>query len=109
MKKNCPDEIRSTVLTVLKLNCGNPVERDSLSALVGVSDRMCRKAIEELRREGEPIGQGPNGGYSYGDPVDVERTIKDYYARAYTNLEIARALQRKPIDGQVTIEDLMEF
>lgn len=105
MKKGI-EEVKRSVLQILKLNYGKTVSRESLSMLAHSSDRSVRKAIEELRRSGEPIGQGPNGGYSYGIPTDVKRTIGDYYAKAYTNLSIASALEGIPLEGQITIEDL---
>ena len=94
---------------IFKLNYGSIVSRETLAQLTSTSDRTVRKCIELLRREGEPIGQAEGGGYTYGVKRDVDRTIRDYYAKALTNLEIARALEKKPIEGQVTVDDLMEF
>lgn len=104
--RRSPEEVKKSVLQILKLNYGKAVSRESLSMLAHASDRSVRKAIEELRREGEPIGQAPNGGYSYGIERDVKKTIGDYYAKAYSSLATARALEGIPLDGQITIEDL---
>lgn len=104
-KNQVDDSTKYRVLQALKdMNSVWGVSRIDLMMYTGLSDRQVRKAIEELRRDGEPIGQAPQRGYTYGNQTDVNRAIGDYYAKAFSNLQIARALEGRPIEGQVKID-----
>ena len=103
------EQIIRDVYTILVLNQGKAITRAELATLAHTSDRSARHAIEELRKRGEPIGQAPGKGYSYGVQGDVDKAIKDYYSKAMSNLRIARALEGRPIDGQESVNVLRDI
>lgn len=75
--------------------------------LTGLEDRQNRRIVERLRRQGEPVGLGYGGGYTYNRPEDVERVVRLLQARAYRELSTAAALQGRPLAGQMTIEEVL--
>lgn len=64
----------------------NVISRDALSAYSGLSDRIVRKAIEQMRCNGNPIITDPCGGYYLATSQD---DVKD--AKAFLRKERARA------------------
>lgn len=98
------DSTKARVLQVLKNSSWHgAITRIELTKSTGLTDRQVRRAIELLRRDGEPIGQAMYKGYTYGEQTDVNRAIADYKAKAISNLQIALALEGRPLEGQVTI------
>lgn len=101
------DYIAAIILDYLKAN--GKATRGELRYLTGLEDRANRRIVERLRRQGEPIGLGYRGGYTWNDPQDVDRIIKLLQARAYRELSTAAALKGRPLDGQLTIEEVFDY
>ncbi|MDE2468838.1 MAG: hypothetical protein KGL35_08860 [Bradyrhizobium sp.] len=58
-------------------------------------ERLLRRAIEELRREGHHIcGTPAEGYYVAGDEVELNRTCRFLYERAMTTLAQVAAMKR---------------
>lgn len=73
--------------------------------------RILRSLVDQLRREGCPIGiqGGKNGGYFWADdPADLEPTIRWFHARALASLRQERALRRVPF-AQVLQQHALDF
>ena len=104
MRKKETEKMINDVLMVLRLSGSKPISREELSSMTRIADRQVRGAIEELRRRGEPIGQAPKGGYTYDVDTDVNRATKDYYAKAFSNIITARALEKRPLSDQEVID-----
>lgn len=70
--------------------------------------RVLRSLVEQLRRDGCPIGHG-NGGYFWADdPADLDATIRWFHARALASLRQERALRRVPF-AQVLAQHALDF
>ena len=70
--------------------------------------RILRSLVEQLRRDGCPIGHG-NGGYFWADdPADLDLTIRWFHARALASLRQERALRRVPF-AQVLEQHRLDF
>lgn len=64
--------------------------------------RVVRSLVEQLRREGCPIGVkgGPHGGYFWAtDPAQLDPTIQVFHQRALSSLRQEAALKRMPFPG----------
>lgn len=83
--------------------------RRELRDLTRLRDRQNRRIVERLRRQSYPIGIGEQGGYTWNDSTDVDRTIRLLTARAYRELSTAAALRGRPLHGQMTIEEVLGF
>lgn len=68
------------------LGSKNIISRDALSVYSGLSDRIVRKAIEQMRVRGEPIITAPGGGYYLAASQDDVKS-----AKAFLRKERARA------------------
>lgn len=98
--------VKDTILGVLVTN--KEVTRTELCKLTGFSDRLIRRAIEELRCEGQPIGKPISGkGYTYGSAKAVNRSIAEGYSRIAAEYRKIRGLQGRPIDGQLDISEVL--
>ncbi len=75
---------KDRILSILIGAEGKPVSRKSLSREVEIGDRSLREYIAELRDEGYIIGQGTDGGYTYGNQADLWRAINKEKARVRT-------------------------
>lgn len=70
------------------------LSRVELMTLTGMSDRVVRKRIEELRNEGFMIGVTASGGYSINNKTDFRRAMAIYKARASKEQKTYRRMQR---------------
>ena len=88
--------VADRVLKELRKYAGSDigVSRQMLASATGYSDRAIRRAIAALRADFEPIGQGPNGGYTYGTIDGIRRAIADYHAKAVRNYKMQFALEQ---------------
>ena len=87
---------KAAILQLLKTVEGDPngISRLDLWNMTTFSDRQIRRAIAALRADFEPIGQGPNGGYTYGTIDGIRRAIADYHAKAARNYKMQFALEQ---------------
>ena len=73
--------------------------------------RILRSLVEQLRRDGCPIGHvsGTGGGYFWADdPADLDLTIRWFHQRALSSLRQERALRRVPF-AQVLEQHALDF
>ena len=82
---------KNDILKALKKH--KKLTRKELSSTTGLSDRVCRHAIAELRDEGYMIGITASGGYSINNKTDFRRAIAFYTAK--TRKEEARIRSMK--------------
>ena len=101
------DYIEATILEYIKER--GKATRGDLRYLTGLEDRQNRRVIERLRRRGEPIGIGFRGGYTYNRPEDVDRVIRFLVSKALKMLSTAAALRGRPLEGQLTIEEVQTW
>ena len=87
---------KAAILQLLRTVEGDPngISRLDLWNMTTFSDRQIRRAIAALRADFEPIGQGPNGGYTYGTIDGIRRAIADYHAKAVRNYKMQFALEQ---------------
>lgn len=90
------DTTKHAVLQLLKTVEGDPngISRLDLWNMTTFSDRQIRRAIAALRADFEPIGIGPNGGYTYGTIDGIRRAIADYHTKAVRNYKMQFALEQ---------------
>ena len=73
--------------------------------------RLMRSLVDQLRRQGCPIGikGGSDGGYFWADdPADLDLTIRWFHQRALSSLRQERALRRVPF-AQVLEQHRLDF
>lgn len=100
--------VKDTILGVLITN--KEVTRTELCKQTGFSDRLIRRAIEELRCEGQPIGKPISGkGYTYGSTKAVDRCIAESYSRIAAEFKKIRGLKGKPIKGQIVMTEELNY
>ena len=91
------------ILSILKKR-KRGCSRYELSQRLGVSDRLMRSAIANLRDKGYMIGNRTDGGYSLNHEDDFERAIKLLEARRNKESKRIRNMKRTlELQGQVTI------
>ena len=73
------------LLALLREGCQHGGEgalpREWLAADLGVSDRKLRATVEQLRRDGYPVGVGENGGYFLCSAPSEVAAIRDAYRK----------------------------
>ncbi|MDY4129517.1 MAG: HTH domain-containing protein [Peptostreptococcus porci] len=89
---NMQQQLKEQVLRQLS---DEPIKREDLSRRLGVSDRGVREAIARLREQGIPIcSNSDNKGYWLArNEAEINHTIKEYRARAFKMLKVAKALE----------------
>ena len=99
----------STKLKVLSIISNGRATREDLVKLTGVSDRLVRKVISELRREGYNICSDSQGkGYWLGNEAETRKTIAEYKHRATKCFQIAVDMERRlELEGQVEADVLL--
>lgn len=100
------DYIEATILDYLKAN--GKASRKELYYLTGLADVKIRQVIGGLRDKGEPIGLDYRKGYVYNDPVGTKRIEQAYKARIRTEVRRLAAIQNRPLDGQLTLEEVLD-
>ena len=96
LSSNDEHTTKAAILQLLKAVEGDPngISRIDLWNMTAYSDRQIRRAIAALRADFHPIGQGPNGGYTYGTIDGIKRAIADYHAKASRNYKMQFALEQ---------------
>lgn len=97
-------------MTTLRMIPGITYTRENLEALTGMPDRENRRMIRSQRRQGVPIVALPDGGYKLAETDEEKKMLLAMYRkRALDELDtysrIAKAMQ---VDGQMTVEELLE-
>ena len=73
------------LLDLLREGCQHGGEgalpREWLAEALGVSDRKLRATVEQLRRDGYPVGVGENGGYFLAETAADVATVRDLYRK----------------------------
>ncbi|MBQ6501208.1 MAG: helix-turn-helix domain-containing protein [Mogibacterium sp.] len=78
-----------------------PTPRADLAEMLNVSDRMVRRAIAELRENGYNVAcSSHKKGYWRGNDADRRHTIAELQSRNIKLMEVIKAMERGPIDGQ---------
>jgi biotin operon repressor len=73
----------------------NAGSRAHLCGETGLPDRTLRKAIEELREDGHPIGVGPRSGYYYATDIHEQReALAQYDTSLYRRLQVRNRMAR---------------
>lgn len=95
------DYVADVVLSVLTTQ---PTNVKEIRALTGLKDLEIRQAVKRLRLAGHKICSGKPGFWIW-DGVDdsYSHTIKRILAHAYSEIEIARAMQGLPLEGQMEV------
>lgn len=95
-QSNNHDTTKNEILQLLKSVDGDPngISRSELWRRTSYDDRTIRRAISDLRAEYQPIGIGPDGGYTYGNADGIRRAIADYHAKAVRSYRIQFALEQ---------------
>jgi len=83
------------VLTVIKgRKSSNPIVVEKLSVMTGVSDRVCKKYVQDLRQEGLPIAGDEDGYFWAENPADLDHVINIIKAHIHSRQETIRSLER---------------
>jgi len=72
----------------------NPIVVEKLSAMTGVSDRVCKKYVQELRQEGLPIAGDEDGYFWAENPAELDHVINIIKAHIHSRQETIRSLER---------------
>ncbi|NLL91662.1 MAG: HTH domain-containing protein [Ruminococcaceae bacterium] len=85
------------MLQYLKTGRENAIPRSELAKMAGVSDRMMRQSIEDLRNAGYPICnlQDGKGYFLADDPQDLKAQMAINKSRAMSILVQQKHLKRK--------------
>ena len=106
MKLKSTKEVNDKVLSALVVH--KKLTRKELMFYTGLSDRVCRLAIAELRDAGHMIGITASGGYSINDTTDFHRAIANYKARAREEERRIRVMEKTLAEYGSLVEQ-MEF
>lgn len=106
-KNNQVDD--NTKRMVLSMLTTKPQSRYILARAIGISERRFRRAVHELRLEGNLIvSDSKTGGYRLGTKEEAKATARELRSRAYDLLKTARALEGADPD-QLTIGEVMQL
>lgn len=98
------NSIKNMVLSMLTIK---PQSRYILASAIGISERRFRRAVRELRLEGNLIiSDSRTGGYRLGTKEEAKATARELRSRAYDLLRTAKALEGIDPD-QLTLEEVM--
>lgn len=94
----------SIFLRLMTASRENPVGRPELCLLTGMSDRMMRKAIEDMRKQGIRVcaDSGKYGYWLAQSEEDYKAFRGELLSRAYSQLKTVSAMD-KFVEGQITI------
>ena len=94
------------ILDFIPFGMNNAITRDSLSSLLGLSDRAVRKLIEEARREGAFIINKQDGrGYYQSDATaDLQAHYRQNHARAMKLLQQQTHIRRELMARGVSVK-----
>lgn len=93
---------------VLMLLTTRPIKVKRIRELTGYTDIEVRQEVKRLRLAGHKICSGKQGFWLWDGKDDTyNQTIKRIMAHAYSELEIARAMQGLPLEGQEVIHGLV--
>ena len=105
-KTHIDDNTKRMVLSMLTTK---PQSRYILARAIGISERRFRRAVRELRLEGNLIiSDSRTGGYRLGTKEEAKATARELRSRAYDLLRTAKALEGADPD-QITIAEVMEL
>lgn len=94
---------------VLSMLTTKPQSRYILARAIGISERRFRRAVHELRLEGNLIvSDSKTGGYRLGTKEEAKATARELRSRAYDLLRTAKALEGVDPD-QLTIGEVMQL
>lgn len=81
-----------------------PTPRAELAEMLNAPDRSVRAAVAELRENGYNVAScSHKDGYWRGNDADRRRTIAELQSRKVKLIEVIKAMERGPIDGQEVI------
>ena len=92
--------MKKTIKTAInKSTKNNPITRAELCNITGLSDRIVRRIIADLREEGNWIINRGNGYYRGRSESDRKYLIADYNSRISKMAKTVKALENK-VGGQ---------
>lgn len=95
--------MKKTIKTAInKSTKNNPITRADLCNMTGLSDRIVRRIIAELRQEGNWIINRGNGYYRGRSESDRKYLIADYNSRITKMAKTVRALENH-VRGQINV------
>lgn len=113
-KSNIPLSAKQMlVITAIPTGRNHAIKVQDLSDRTGLTGRMVKQVINELRALGYPLVSSCNGGYFYPNPEDeedvqeAERFFRMQYTQAISRFESAKPIKAwlKNI-GQLTFDEL---
>jgi len=92
-------ELNKKNMKAVFLTYDPPLIREELCDFFNKTDRQIRNAIHELRKQGCPIAQHPDGGYVW-DRKLFKKTMEDLRKRAISMLSVLPAYERRKFNKQ---------
>ena len=86
---------KELIASVLKMGKRNAISRDALCEITGLSDRMNRRLIHDLRKDGSIIlSNTDTGGYYYPSTItEAVRCERSMNSRAIKCFEASKAMR----------------